>query len=98
MLSSGFLPPTDTRFRKDIRLFEMGKDEEADHEKGVIEQKQRERREQTRARGLLFTPSFFDQQAHPHIPSQTLFKLKEGAQGYWERRQRKDWRSTEALF
>jgi hypothetical protein len=34
----GHVPPTDSRWRKDQRLYEEGKIEEADHEKLMIEE------------------------------------------------------------
>lgn len=55
------LPPTDTRFRPDQRLFENGKVDEAELEKQRIEEKQRSRRRELEAKGEEHQPLWFIQ-------------------------------------
>ncbi|XP_040046531.2 oxysterol-binding protein-related protein 7 isoform X1 [Gasterosteus aculeatus] len=53
------LPTTDTRFRPDQRLLELGKVAEADKKKDEVEEKQRERRKEMTKRGEEHKPRFF---------------------------------------
>lgn len=55
------LPPTDSRFRPDQRLFENGKVEEAELEKQRIEESQRSRRRELEAKGETHQPLWFKQ-------------------------------------
>ena len=60
----GVVAPTDTRFRKDQRLCEEGKLEEADKEKLRLEQKQRETRNARDKSGEEWKPKFFIEKFH----------------------------------
>jgi len=54
------IAPTDSRLRPDLRAFEFGNMELASKEKTRLEEKQRERRKQCEANGLLHKPTWFD--------------------------------------
>ncbi len=54
------IPPTDSRFRGDLRLFECGLIDNADEEKTRLEVKQRAARAERESLGIIFTPNFFD--------------------------------------
>ncbi|ORY47691.1 Oxysterol-binding protein [Rhizoclosmatium globosum] len=54
------LPPTDTRFRTDQRMYENGLIDEAEAEKLRLEQKQRERRKRMEAEGEVWEPKWFE--------------------------------------
>ena len=56
----GVICPTDSRFRGDQRLFEEGKNEEADAEKKVLEQMQRAARKELEQKNETFKTKFFD--------------------------------------
>ncbi|KAL1923014.1 uncharacterized protein VTP21DRAFT_9390 [Calcarisporiella thermophila] len=56
----GKLPPTDTRYRPDQRLFEEGKVAEADAEKERVERLQRENRRRLEAEGRTWVPQWFE--------------------------------------
>ncbi len=55
------LPPTDSRFRPDQRLFENGKIDEAELEKQRIEESQRERRRDLELKNESHQPLWFQQ-------------------------------------
>ena len=46
----GILPPTDSRFRQDLRSFEEGRIDESEMEKNKIEEEQRRKRRDMEAR------------------------------------------------
>ncbi|XP_021109765.1 oxysterol-binding protein-related protein 3 isoform X4 [Heterocephalus glaber] len=58
-LSKSLLPPTDTRFRPDQRFLEEGNIEEAEIQKQMIEQQQRERRRILEENNMEHQPRFF---------------------------------------
>jgi len=53
------LPPTDSRFRQDLRLFEEGQIDESEIEKNKIEEEQRRKRRDMDARNETWSPNFF---------------------------------------
>lgn len=53
------LPPTDTRFRPDQRMYENGFFEDAELEKQRVEQNQRARRKEMEAAGVKWKPQWF---------------------------------------
>ncbi|KAI9106236.1 Oxysterol-binding protein [Phlyctochytrium arcticum] len=79
----GHLPNTDTRYRTDQRMYEEGRDEEAEAEKQRLEQKQREYRKQLEAQGISWSPSWFDLRPEENQPGQQAWQFKGG---YWEKR------------
>ena len=63
------IAPTDSRFRPDQRLWEQGKEAEADLEKQRLETKQRQARKEREAapdQGH-WQPNFFTERPHPYL-------------------------------
>lgn len=86
------LPPTDSRFRKDIRLHEQGKHRGADLEKVriyTLEENRIKERENLKKGDR--EPLWFTEEKHPYIEGLTYFKPKEGVDSYWDRRKKRDW-------
>ncbi|KAJ3371761.1 hypothetical protein GGF31_002740 [Allomyces arbusculus] len=92
-----YLPPTDTRFRPDQRLFEEGHTAEAEAEKVRVEEKQRAFRRELEAQGRKWEPRWFA--AHPAEysadPSGAGNDEWVYAGGYWEAREAKAWPPTD---
>jgi oxysterol-binding protein-related protein 3/6/7 len=77
------LPPSDSRFRPDIRAMEEGKIERANEEKSRLEEEQRLRREQRHSQ---ISPQWF-----LRVPDSDEYVYKGG---YWEQRE-KGWLCSE---
>ncbi|KAG2441688.1 hypothetical protein HXX76_003304 [Chlamydomonas incerta] len=90
-----FLPPTDCRFRPDIRALELGEWNRATSEKLRLEEKQRTTRKERKEAGIEYQPRWF---------KQVMFGTKEATQlatqpgavwawtgEYWEAREKKAW-------
>ncbi len=80
------LPPTDTRFRPDQRLYEQGHLEESEREKLRLEHKQREARKRMEAAGERWTPRWFRDQRPSTSASNSPDQGWVYAGGYWEQR------------
>lgn len=93
------LPITDTRFRPDQRLYEIGKVDEADIEKQRVEQKQRERRKEFQEKGIEWKPRWFTLQSDPYgepgfiSPEDTEAKSWVYNDQYWQARENGQWPS-----
>lgn len=78
----GVIAPTDSRFRDDQRLFEEGKMDEADKEKGRLEVKQRaSRKEKEEKKEPIENPLFFTKSETKNMftgEMQLYYKLIEG--------------------
>lgn len=83
-LEESKLPATDTRYRKDQRLFEDGFVSEAEVEKTRVEQFQRERR----AQGESAVPMWFEMKEDKYHPDGESWQYKGG---YWEARSSGQW-------
>jgi oxysterol-binding protein 1 len=81
------LPPTDTRFRPDIRAFENGYYEQAEVEKKRLETNQRERR---KALGCEPPPKYFTKHVLDEKNKKYYFEFG-GPRNYFEDRKNKDW-------
>ena len=103
------VPPTDTRYRKDLQFFEQGLIDEADAEKVEIEQQQRRQRAKMNKGEIpMFVGNFFREVAHPLIQNDELKHYEEKAvryefiededKNYWSRRNRKDWKDLPNLW
>ena len=96
------IAPTDSRFRNDQRLFEEGKIDDADKEKSRLEVKQRAtRKEKEEKKEEVENPLFFRKVETKNMFTGEMsdqYELIEGEQGYWERRERKDWGDCPDLF
>ncbi|KAG2451873.1 hypothetical protein HYH02_003648 [Chlamydomonas schloesseri] len=90
-----FLPPTDCRFRPDIRALELGEWNRATSEKLRLEEKQRAARKERKEAGIEYQPKWF---------KQVMFGTKEATQlatqpgavwawtgEYWSAREKKEW-------
>jgi hypothetical protein len=86
-IEEGRLPPTDTRLRPDQRAAERGELDEAEVWKTKLEEKQRERRRDTEARGDVQKPRWFVK-VEGGDEGEELWKLKGGKGGYWDERSR----------
>lgn len=84
------LPPSDTRLRGDQRLWEEGKEAEADEEKVRLEVKQRKNRKQREETGQTWEPAFFEKQPHPFIEGEEIWKYRTD-NCYWEKRESNNW-------
>ncbi|KAJ1567061.1 hypothetical protein HK405_007324 [Cladochytrium tenue] len=91
---AGVLPPTDTRFRPDQRLYEEGRADEAEHEKQRLEQKQRERRKKAEASGMVWLPQYFELRLDPGA-AEPRWHYKGG---YWEMREKGAFETALDLF
>jgi len=77
------LPPTDTRFRPDQRLYEEGKADEAGAEKERLEQRQREYLTERESQGLEWEPRWFELKDDPIVKGVKTYQYKGG---YFEQR------------
>ncbi|KAJ1918831.1 Oxysterol-binding protein 3 [Mycoemilia scoparia] len=82
-----WLPPTDTRFRPDQRLYEKGQVDKAEQVKVQLEQAQRERREEMRQSGHTWTPQYFTLDSNNSDPASNQGWVYKG--GYWEAREKR---------
>ncbi|CAO3613780.1 unnamed protein product [Cunninghamella echinulata] len=93
------LPITDTRFRPDQHLYEMGKVDEADAEKQRVEQKQRDKRKELQDNGIEWKPRWFTLQQDPYgepgfiSPEDTEAKSWVYNDQYWQARESGQWPS-----
>jgi hypothetical protein len=98
----GVIAPTDSRLREDQRLFEEGKMDQADKEKTRLEVKQRSSRKAKEERKEeIECPLFFTKCEIKNMftgKMQLHYELIQGDQGYWARRERKDWGDCPDLF
>jgi len=77
------LPPTDTRFRPDQRLYEDGKADEAGTEKERLEQRQREYLKERESKGIPWEPRWFELKNDPIVNGVKTYQYKGG---YFEQR------------
>lgn len=103
----GVLPPTDSRFRDDIRIYEEGDAETADKVKCQIEEEQRRKRRLYDKEGRKWQPMFFEEIDHPHLKKGELetneetpkfWRLMQGEKSYWNRRKTGDWKGSPSLW
>ena len=80
----GVLPPTDTRWRKDIEFYELGKDEDSEQAKIDIELEQRRKRK-CMEEGTMpqWTPNFFKEENHPYV-KKNMFDIGEDQPVYYK--------------
>lgn len=80
-IEEGKLAPTDSRFRPDLKEYEIGNIEELELLKLKLEQDQRDRRN----KGEDFIPQFF------YKVNEERYDIKKGSENYWERRKTGNW-------
>jgi len=88
------LPPTDSRFRGDLRRYEEGKIEESQAEKERLEEKQRASRRLREASGQEHRPFFFDLKYDLDV-NQEIWTFNHS---YWRRREKGDWEGLPDLY
>ncbi|KAI9671953.1 MAG: hypothetical protein M1817_002316 [Caeruleum heppii] len=101
-IEQDMLAPTDSRVRPDQRLVEEGDLDRAEEVKAALEQKQRERRKVMEEQGRDWVPRWFEKvddgvDGGGSQPEE-VWKLKGGKEGYWERRERRDWGEVVGIF
>jgi hypothetical protein len=89
----GTVAPTDSRWRKDQRLYEEGKIDEADIEKTVLEEEQWNRRNKAEMGKIPeYEARYFKKVAHPFVDNKNLdskemipvkYDLIDDEKGYW---------------
>ena len=104
----GYVAPTDSRWRQDLRLYEEGLVEDSDDAKVIIENRQREQRQLVKdGKATEHKPHFFREVEHPYVTNDVLetqsakpvkWELIEGENGYWARRERKDWKGLPNIW
>ena len=98
---NSIIAPTDSRFRGDQRLFELGKQTEADEEKVRLEIKQRKARKDLADRNETHKVQYFEkyEEANPWTgKTEDRYRFKQGPDSYWEKRKRQDWTGAYDLF
>ncbi|XP_012945876.1 oxysterol-binding protein-related protein 2 [Aplysia californica] len=85
-----YLPPTDSRWRPDIRAMEEGLLDQASAQKERIEEKQRAARRDDKCRNRSFTPRWFSLKKNPDSRKDEW----EYGHQYWDR----DWTNCPSLF
>ncbi|KAL8999539.1 MAG: hypothetical protein Q9169_001627 [Polycauliona sp. 2 TL-2023] len=88
------IPPTDSRLRPDQRKLEEGDVDAAEVLKPRLEEAQRRRRREEQD-GIVWEPKWFRK---VEGDGEEGWRLKDGAEGYWERRSRGAWAGLERVF
>ncbi|KAG9561022.1 hypothetical protein KCU79_g7282, partial [Aureobasidium melanogenum] len=87
----------DSRLRPDQRALEDGKTDEAEALKARLEERQRARRKVLETHGVEWKPKFFDL-VKGEEGDEEVWRLVGGKHGYWERRDKGDWKDVETVF
>ena len=95
-LEEGRLPPTDSRLRPDQRALERREVDRAEALKARLEERQRARRKVLEVHGKTWEPVFFEKVGDD--PDEELWRLKDGPDGYWGRRERRQWKDLVEIF
>ncbi|KAL8803259.1 MAG: hypothetical protein Q9182_003290 [Xanthomendoza sp. 2 TL-2023] len=95
-MESGKIPPTDSRLRPDQRKLEEGDVDAAEGLKGRLEEAQRKRRKEQEGSGE-WEPRWF-RKMEGGEGGEECWRLKDGAEGYWEKRKRGAWGGGERIF
>lgn len=93
-LEKNKVAPTDSRLRPDQRLLEENDFEQAESLKGRLEEAQRKRRKEE---SVEWQPKWFSR-VEGLDSAEEIWRLREGPEGYWERRSRGAWAGLERLF
>lgn len=70
----GIIAPTDSRWRKDVRFWEEGNEEESDRTKIEIEVEQRRKRKVMEEEKTVWKPLFFEEVTHPHDADKVMWR------------------------
>lgn len=90
------IPPTDSRLRPDQRAYEDGSVDGAEAMKARLEERQRSRRRVMEEHGEDWKPRWFMQSGADG--DEQIWRLKDGAGGYWDSRARGDWSGVVDIF
>ena len=103
------LPPTDSRFRPDLRLWEEGKVDEASAEKSRLEDNQRKRKKELSTTlsdmdldndPSYYTPKYFCKSTNP-ITGDLVYDYSESNQyqsSYWDDRDKNNFKHQPKIF
>lgn len=94
-IERGRMAATDSRLRPDQRAAEDAELDRAEELKGVLEERQRERRREMEARGEEWRPRWFER---AEGGEGECWRLRTGGKGYWEERSRGVWEGVEDVF
>lgn len=94
-LEEGRLAPTDSRLRPDQRAVEQGDFSTADDMKAKLEEGQRRRRRVLEEKGEEWAPKWFQR---GEGEGEEVWVKKVGVEGYWEEREKGNWRGVESVF
>lgn len=93
------LPPTDSRYRPDMKVYINGEIEKAEELKHQLEDGQRERRKVQEESGEPYTPRYFKHVGgDPDDPCSGHWEYIEGNNSYWERRKTLNWNEKHRLW
>lgn len=95
------LPPTDSRLRPDQRAAEDQDMDRAEALKARLEERQRARRRVLEEHGEEWTPKWFSKvglEQASVLGEEDVWRLRPGADGYWEVRERGDWKGVTEIF
>lgn len=92
------MAPTDSRLRPDQRAFEAGELDKAEGLKAKLEERQRSRRKVLENHGGTYEPRFFHKIEVEGGSEEDVWQLKTGREGYWECRERGDWKGSPEIF
>ncbi|OBW63882.1 MAG: Uncharacterized protein AUREO_060520 [Aureobasidium pullulans] len=91
------ISPTDSRLRPDQRALEDGKTDEAEALKARLEERQRARRKVLESHGVEWKPRFFEI-VKGEEGDEEVWRLNSGKNGYWECRDKGEWKDVETVF
>ncbi|PNS18080.1 hypothetical protein CAC42_4039 [Sphaceloma murrayae] len=95
-VEEGKMPMTDSRLRPDQRALERGELDVAEGLKAKLEERQRGRRKVMEVHGRAHMPTWFEKVDCEE--DEELWRLRAGKDGYWERRERGDWKGVVEVF
>jgi len=96
-VEQGQLPPTDSRLRPDQQALECNEVDRAEQLKARLEQRQRDRRKVLESHGQEWKSQWFEKVVDGADGQDEVWRLKE-KDGYWERRQKGDWKGVQEVF
>ena len=95
-MEEGKLPPTDSRLRPDQQALERNEVDRAEGLKARLEQRQRDRRKVLEGHGKEWRAEWFERVGEGE---DEVWRLRDGGgEGYWERRERGDWKGVGEVF
>ncbi|PSK42375.1 hypothetical protein B9Z65_4289 [Elsinoe australis] len=97
-MEEGKVPPTDSRLRPDQRALEKGELDAAEGVKARLEERQRGRRKVLEAHGRAHEPAWFEKVEGLEGEGDEVWRLRSGKDGYWDRRERGDWKGVVDVF